>query len=151
MKMSDMFAMLADNARAFEQRMGSWQEEMSKNGENAMEQARKWQETAKERQEEVNSQIRAHMETANEQVRSQWQKMQSGWEEQFEKMRAQGEEMRAAAMKMSGGKDGQGFADWTEAYAAQMVSFAQKMQGEAAEAITRATEARAGKTTTKKS
>lgn len=145
MKMSDMFAMLAENARSFEERMGAWQAEMSKSSESAMQQARDWQESAAKRQEEVNQQIRAHMETAGEQVRAQWQKMQAGWEEQFEKMRAQGEEMRSAAMKMPGGQDGQGFADWAEAYAAQMVSFAQKIQGEAAEAIARATEARAKK------
>ena len=142
MKMSDMFAMLAQNARVFEERMGAWQAEMSKNSEEAMEQARKWQESAVERQEEVNQQLRSHMEQASEQVRSQWTQMQSAWESQFERMRQQGEEMRAAAMNMSGGKDSAGFADWAEAYAAQMVAFAQKMQGEAADAIAKATEAR---------
>lgn len=145
MKMSDMFAMLAENARTFEERMNALQDEMSKNSENAMEHARQWQASAMERQEEVNRQIRTHMENANEQVREQWQKMQSGWEAQYEKMRAQGEEMRAAAMKVAGGKDGQGMADWAEAYAAQMVGFAQKVQAEAAEAIAKATEARSKK------
>lgn len=142
MKMSDMFAMLAQNARVFEERMGAWQAEMSKNSEEAMEQARKWQESAVERQEEVNKQLRSHMEQASEQVRSQWTQMQSAWEGQFERLRKQGEDMRAQAMKMSGGKGGPAFADWAEAYAAQMVSFAQKMQGEAADAIAQATEAR---------
>lgn len=142
MKFSDMFAMLAQNARVFEERMGAWQTEMTKNSEEAMEQARKWQEGAAQRQEEVNQQIRAHMEQASEQVRNQWTQMQSTWESQFDKLRQQGEEMRSAAMKAGDGKGGSGFADWSEAYAAQMVSFAQKMQGEAANAIVRATEAR---------
>ena len=142
MKMSDMFAMLAQNARVFEERMGAWQAEMSRNSEEAMEQARKWQESAVQRQEEVNQQLRSHMEQASEQVRNQWTQMQAAWETQFERLRQQGEEMRAQAMKMGGGKDGAGFADWAEAYAAQMVAFAQKMQGEAADAIARATEAR---------
>ncbi|MBM3605813.1 MAG: hypothetical protein FJX25_14040 [Alphaproteobacteria bacterium] len=142
MKMSDMLATLAENARIFEERMGAWQAEMSKNSENAMEQARKWQETAVQRQEEVNRQMSSYMESASEQVRNQWQQMQAAWESQFEKMRQQGEEMRANAMKMTGGAEGKGFADWAEAYAAQMVAFSQKMQGEAANAIATATEAR---------
>lgn len=143
MKMSDMLATLAENARIFEERMGAWQAEMSKNSEDAMEQARKWQETTVQRQEEVNRQLRTYMEGASEQVRNQWQQMQTTWETQFEKLRQQGEEMRANASKMTGGVEGKGFADWSEAYAAQMVAFAQKMQGEAANAIASATEARA--------
>ncbi|MFC0199077.1 hypothetical protein [Paracoccus rhizosphaerae] len=141
MKLSDMLTALADNTRNFEERMEAWQAAMTKNSEEAMDQARKWQESAMQRQEEMNRQIRAHMEGTSDTVRSQWQQMQQAWESQFETLQKQGEEMRTNAMKM-GGTDGKGFADWAEAYAAQMVGFAQKMQSEAASAIATATEAR---------
>ncbi|WP_265499828.1 hypothetical protein [Paracoccus beibuensis] len=142
MKLSDMLNTLAENTRTFEERMEEWQVAMSRNNEEALEQARQWQETAMQRQEEVNRQIRAHMEGASDTVRSQWQQMQTAWETQFEAMTKQGEEMRSKAMSMTGGTDSKGFADWAEAYAAQMVAFTQKMQGEAASAIATATEAR---------
>ena len=137
MKLSDMFSTLADNARTFEKRASEWQDEMSSRNDEMTASARKWQETAMQRQEEMNSQIRGYFEQANENVRSQWQTMQKAWEDQFRKMQEKGEEMREQAKK-----SGQ-FPDWAEAYAAQMVSFAQKMQDEASNAIAAATEARA--------
>ena len=45
-------------------------------------------------------------------------------------------------MSAAGGTGGSAFADWAETYAAQMVAFTQKMQGESAKAIATATEAR---------
>ncbi|MBU3031285.1 hypothetical protein [Paracoccus marinaquae] len=143
MKLSDMFSTLADNARVFEERAAEWQDEMGVRNDEMMASARKWQETAMQRQEEMNKQIRGYFEEAGENVRSQWQAMQSGWENQFEALREKGEEMRAAASK-----SGQ-FPDWAEAYAAQMLSFAQKLQDDASNAIAAATEAR-GKGGTKK-
>lgn len=137
MKLSDMFSTLAENARMFEKRAAEWQDEMSSRNDDMAASVRKWQETAMQRQEEMNQQIRGYFEEAGENVRNQWQSMQSAWEEQFQKMKEKGEEMRASAMK-----SGQ-FPDWAEAYAAQMVSFAQKMQDEASNAIAAATEARA--------
>lgn len=146
MKLSDMFTNLAENARSFEKRVGEWQEQMNSKNDDMMDSARKWQDAAMQRQDEMNKQMQSFMDDASENVRSQWEVMQSAWEEQFQKMRGKGEEMRTAANNLKGGD----FADWTEAYAAQMVAFAQKMQDEAANAIAAATEARA-KTDTKKS
>lgn len=137
MKLSDMFASLADNARVFEKRAAEWQDEVSARSDDMMASARKWQENALQRQEEANEQIRGYFDEAGENVRGQWQQMQAAWEEQFKAMHDKGEEMREAAMKSGH------FPDWAEAYAAQMVSFAQKMQDEAANAIAAATEARA--------
>lgn len=139
MKLSDMFTNLAENARSFEKRVGEWQEQMNSRNEDMLDGARKWQEMAQQRQEEMNQQMQKFMDEANENVRSQWQVMQTSWEEQFQKMHLKGDEMRKAANNLQG-KD---FADWTEAYAAQMVAFAQKMQDEAANAIAAATEAQA--------
>lgn len=145
MKLSDMFATLAENARSFEKRAAEWQDEMTARGDEMMSSARKWQETAMQRQDEMNKQMRGYFEEAGENVRNQWQTMHSAWEEQFQKMREKGDEMRSAAMKSGH------FPDWAEAYAAQMVSFAQKMQDEASNAIAAATEARAKTSTKKKS
>lgn len=137
MKLSDMFAALAENARTFEMRAAEWQDEMNARNEEMVAGARKWQEAAMQRQDEMNAQMRGYFEDAGENVRAQWQSMQTAWEEQFQRMRDKGDEMREAAMK-----SGQ-FPDWAEAYAAQMVSFAQKMQDEASNAIAAATEIRA--------
>lgn len=137
MKFSDMFANLADNARQFEERAAEWQNEMNSRNDDMMTSARKWQETAMQRQEEMNAQMRSYFEDAGENVRNQWQVMQSAWEEQFQKIREKGDEMREQAKK------GGHFPDWAEAYAAQMMSFAQRMQDEASNAIAAATEARA--------
>ncbi|MCZ0960810.1 hypothetical protein [Paracoccus benzoatiresistens] len=142
MKLSDMFSTLADNARLYEQRVNEWQDQMNVRNDEMLASARKWQETAIQRQDEMNRQIRGYFDEAGENVRSQWQTMQTAWEEQFQKMREKGEEMRASAMKSGN------FPEWAEAYAAQMVGFAQRMQDEAANAIAAATEARSkGKNT----
>jgi hypothetical protein len=137
MKLSDMFAALAENARTFEMRAAEWQDEMNARNEEMLAGARKWQEAAFQRQDEMNQQMKGYFEEAGENVRAQWQSMQTAWEEQFQRMREKSDEMRTAAMKSGN------FPDWAEAYAAQMVSFAQKMQDEASNAIAAATEARA--------
>lgn len=136
MKLSDMFSTLAENARTYEKRVAEWQDEMTSRNDEMMASARKWQETAMQRQDEMNRQIRGYFDQAGESVRNQWQAMQTAWDEQFQKMRERGEEMRAQAMKSGN------FPEWAEAYAAQMVGFAQKVQDEAANAIAAATEAR---------
>lgn len=139
MKLSDLLSTLAENARQMEERANKWQADASARNEEIVASAKKWQETAMQRQDEINRQIVTYFDEAGENVRNQWQTMQSNWEEQFEKLRTRGEEMRTAAKKMQGGD----FADWSEAYAAQMVGFAQKIQNEASQAIAAATEARA--------
>lgn len=145
MKLSDMFATLAENAKTFESRVNEWQSDATSRNEDMTTGARKWQETAKQRQDDMNRQMAGYFESANENVRKQWQTMQSAWEDQFQKMREKGDEMRQAAKTMPGAD----LADWSEAYAAQTVAFAQKMQDEAANAIAAATEAR-GKETPKR-
>lgn len=142
MILPDMLKTLTDNARQFQDRLTEWQAAMAKGQEEAMEQARKWQSSAMQQQQEVNAQIVAQMEGASETMKGQWQQMQKAWEDQFAAMQKQGEEMRAKAMSATGGSGSSAFADWTETYAAQMVAFTQKMQGEAANAIATATEAR---------
>lgn len=131
MKLSDMFATLAENAKLYEERVNEWQNDFSARSEEAMANARKWQETALKQQDEINQQIRSYFDEASENARGQWQVMQSAMEEQFEKMRAKGEEMRDAAGKFQGSD----VTKWGEAYAAQMVGFAQRMQDEAAKAV----------------
>lgn len=136
MKLSDMFSSLAENARSFEERVSEWQDQMTAQSDDMMVSARKWQEATMQRQEELNKQMQGYFDEAGENVRTQWEAMQNAWEEQFQTMQKKGEEMRASASKSGN------FADWAEAYAAQMVTFAQRMQDEAANAIAAATEAR---------
>lgn len=137
MKLSDMFAKLAENARSFEQRAAEWQDDLTARNGEMMAGFRKWQETAMQRQDEMNKQMQAHFEQAGENARKQWESMQGLWEDQFQRMRDKGEEMREAALK------GGYLPDWAEAHAAQMVAFAQKMQDEAGKAVAAATEAKA--------
>ena len=146
MKLSDMFSSLAENARMFEERSANWQSEMTARNDEMMAGIRKWQESAAERQEQMQRQMKEYFDQAGDQARAQWENMQKSWEDQFAAMKARGEEMRESASKMKGGD----FAAWSEAYAAQMVGFAQKMQDEATNAIAKATEARAETDKTKK-
>lgn len=146
MKLSDMLTSMAENARLFEQRSADWQSQMSSRNEEMMAEIRKWQAGAVERQDDLSRQLSGYMNEAGEALKTQWAQMQSTFETQFAQLKTQGDEMREAAMKTAGGKDGKGFADWAEAYATQMTSFAQKMQAEAAGAIATATEARAKST-----
>ena len=143
MKLSDMFTSLAENARVFEARSADWQAQMAARNDEMQAQIRKWQSDAAACQDQLGAQLRSYFEDAGDTLKAQWQQMQHDWEAQLKKMHKQGEEMREAALKAAGGADGKGFADWAEAYAAQMASFAQKMQAEAANAIAAATEARA--------
>lgn len=139
MLLPEMLKTLTDNARQFQERLTEWQAAMVKGQEDAMEQARHWQAQALQQQQEVNARLMEQMEGAGEAMQAQWQQMQKAWEDQVAAMQKQGEEMRA---KMGGASGGSAFADWAETYAAQMVAFTQKMQGEAAKAIATATEAR---------
>lgn len=143
MKLSDMLSSLAENARMFEERSADWQSEMSARNEEMLSGIRKWQASAVERQDDLSKQMGEYMDSAGDTLKTQWQQMQTNWETQFEQMKKQGDEMREVAQKAAGGKEGKGFSEWAEAYATQMTSFAQKMQAEAAKAITTATEARA--------
>lgn len=147
LKLSDLFSTLAENARSFESRVAEWQDDLSSRNEEMMSSARKWQEAAKERQDDMNQQMRTYFEEAGENARNQFQTFQQAWEDQFKKLQERGEEMRNTASKAKGGD----FAKWSEAYAAQMVAFAQKMQDEAANAIAAATEARGKSGGSKKS
>lgn len=144
MKLSDMFSSLAENARSFEAQVREWQDQLTSRNSDMLDSARKWQETTMQRQEEMTRQMQTYFDEAGENVKSQWETMQKSWDEQFRKMQERGEEMRDAAKKSGN------FPDWAEAYAAQMVSAAQKMQHEAADAIAAAAEARGAKGGSKK-
>lgn len=139
MKLSDMFSSLAENARAFEERSATWQSELTARNDEMMSGIKKWQDSATERQDQMQKQMKDYFDQAGDGARNQWETMQKSWEDQLSAMKARGDEMRTSASKMKGGD----FAAWSEAYAAQMVSFAQKMQDEATNAIASATEARA--------
>jgi hypothetical protein len=145
MKLSDMFSSLAENARAFEERSSTWQSELTARNEEMMSGIKKWQDSATERQDQMQKQMKEYFDQAGDGARTQWETMQKSWEDHLATMKSRGEDKRASASKLKGGD----FAAWSEAYAAQMVSFAQKMQDEATNAIASATEARA-KTTKKK-
>lgn len=146
MKLSDMLSSMAENARLFEERSADWKSQMTGRNDEMMAEIRKWQAGAVERQDDLSRQLRGYMDEAGETLKTQWQQMQTTWEAQFAQLKKQGDEMREAALKTAGGKEGKAFAEWAEAYAAQMTSFAQKMQAEAAGAIATATEARAKST-----
>ena len=139
MKLSDLFSTLAQGAQEFEKRAARWQEEFRDRQEDLVENVRKWREAATQRETDLNSQIRDYFDQASDQVKAQWETAKEGWDSEVEKVRAKSAEMRKQAETMQAGD----LADWTEAYAANMVAFAKQMQEEASNAIAAAAEARA--------
>ena len=139
MKLSDMFSNLARNAEELEKRVAKWQEDLGNRNDDLMSNARKWRDQAGQRQADLNEKVKGYFDDANEQVKAQWEKAKSDWDGEVAKMQAKGEEMRQAASNMQ--EDD--MADWTEAYAANMVAYAQQVQDEASNAVAAATEARA--------
>lgn len=139
MKLSDLFTNMAEGARSLEERVKEWQTDLEAKNADMVESARRWQADAAKRQGELQQRIQGYMDDASENVRSQWGNMQKGWDEQVAQMKAKGEEIRAKAAAMSA----EDTADWYEAYAANLVNYAQKMQDEASTAVAAAAEARA--------
>lgn len=138
MKLSDMFASLARNAQDFEKRVEKWQEDFRDRGEDMMDSAKRWRETAEQRQQDLDAQIKGYFNDASEQVKAQWSTAKGDWDKEVEKIKAKGEEMRVAAK----GMHEEDVADWSEAYAANMVAYAQQVQEEASKAVAAAAEAR---------
>lgn len=139
MKLSDLLTGLADNARVFETRVKKWQDDLEAKGDELMASAKRWQENAKARQEDLDKQIQGYLADASENVRTQWAQMQGGWDAQVSQTRAKAQELKARAETMQA----EDYADWSEAYAATMVKYAQQIQDEASTAVAAAAEARA--------
>ncbi|MDB6181497.1 hypothetical protein [Paracoccus fistulariae] len=146
MKLSEMFSSLARNAQDFEKRLDEWQKDLSNRGDELKASAKQWYESAEQRQKELDAEINTYFEDASEQVKSQWNKAKADWDVEVAKIRAKGEEMRQAAKDMHE----EDVADWSEAYAANMVSYAQQVQEEASKAVAAAAEARAKANESKK-
>lgn len=139
MKLSDMFASLSRGAQDLEKRVEKWQQDMASRSGDLMENARKWREQAEARQADLNQQIKGYFDDASDEVKAQWDKAKTDWDAEVAKIRAKGEEMRQAASHMQH----EDVADWSEAYAANMVAYAQQVQEEAANAVAAAAQARA--------
>ena len=139
MKLSDMFSSLATSAKDFEKRLATWQEDLSNRSEDLMKSAKQWRDQASERQADLDQQIKTYFEDASDEVKSQWNKSKADWDAEVARIRAKGEEMRQAASTMHA----EDVADWSEAYAANMVAYAQQTQEEASKAVAAAAEARA--------
>ena len=139
MKLSDLFTNLADGARNFEGRVKKWQEDLEAKNDELEAGARRWQEDAAKRQEELKQKVQGYLDDASDNVRAQWAKMEAGWDKQVAETKAKALEFRDKV----DASDAEDYADWSEAYAANMVSYAQQMQDEASNAVAAAAEARA--------
>lgn len=139
MKLSDMFASLSRNAQEFEKRAAKWQEDLGNRSEEMIEGAKSWFANAQKRDEDLQAQVKDYFNDASEQVRAQWTAAKTEWDGEVAKLKAKGEEVRKKAETMHA----EDTADWYEAYAANMVAYAQQVQDEAANAVAAANEARA--------
>lgn len=139
MKLSDMFASLSRSAQDFEKRIDVWQADLSKKGNELAENARKWREDAEKRQSDLNDQITKYFDDADDKVKAQWEQAKTEWDGQIATLRTKAEDVRKKAVSMNA----EDTADWYEAYAANMVSYAQQVQDEASNAVAAAAEARA--------
>ncbi len=138
MKLSDMFASLSRSAQDFEKRIEVWQADLSKKGNELAESAKTWREQAEQRQTELNAQINKYFDDADEKVKAQWAEAKTEWDKQIANLRSKAEDVRKKAVAMNA----EDTADWYEAYAANMVSYAQQVQDEASNAVATAAEAR---------
>ena len=138
MKLSDMFASLSRSAQDFEKKIDVWQADLSKKGNELAESAKKWREQAEQRQSDLNDQITKYFDDADEKVKAQWAESKAEWDKQIATLRGKAEDVRKKAVAMNA----EDTADWYEAYAANMVSYAQQVQDEASNAVASAAEAR---------
>lgn len=139
MKLSEMFAGLSRNAQDLEKRMGEWEADLTKRGEAWLESGKQWLADAQKRDDEMAAQMKGYVDRASDSVKAQWAKGQQAWDAEIAQIRARTDQMRKDAVAMNA-KDR---AEWSEAYAAQMLGFAQKVQDEAGKAVAAAAEARA--------
>jgi len=146
MKLSDMFASLSRGAQDLEKRMGEWEKDLSARGSEWMESGKQWLAEAQTRDDEIAAQMKGYVDQASDAVKAQWAKAQKDWDAEVVRVRGMAENLRADAAKMTANER----AEWAEAYAAQMVNFAQKMQEEAGKAVAEAGQARAKSDETKK-
>ncbi|MDO5643256.1 MAG: hypothetical protein Q4G26_12855 [Paracoccus sp. (in: a-proteobacteria)] len=139
MKLSDMFASLSRSAQEMEKRAAKWQEEIGNRSGEMVDSAKSWLANAQKRDDDLKAQVKDYFNDASEQVKKQWETAKTEWDGEVAKLKAKGEEVRKKAETMAAEDN----ADWYEAYAANMVAYAQQVQEEAANAVAAATEARA--------
>lgn len=139
MKLSDMFASLSRGAQDLEKRMGEWEQDLSKRGAEWMESGKQWLAEAQKRDDDIAAQMKGYVDQASDAVKAQWANAQQDWDAEVVRVRGMAEKLRADAAAMTTKER----AEWAEAYAAQMVNFAQKMQEEAGKAVAEAGQARA--------
>lgn len=139
MKLSEMFATLAKNAQDMESRVSEWEKDLNSKSGELLGNAKTWLASAQKRDEELKAKVADYMKDANEQVKAQWAKTQADWDSEVARLQAKASEAREKATQMQA----QQAADWYEAYAAQMVAYAQRVQDEASNAVAAATKARA--------
>ena len=126
--------------------MGEWEQDLSKRGAEWMESGKQWLAEAQKRDDEIAAQMKGYVDQASDTVKAQWTKAQQDWDAEVVRVRGMAEKLRADAAAMTTNER----AEWAEAYAAQMVNFAQKMQEEAGKAVAEAGQARAKADETKK-
>lgn len=139
MKLSDMFASLSRGAQDMEKRMGEWEKDLSQRGSEWWESGKQWLAEAQKREDAIADQMKGYVDQASEQVKAQWAKAQKDWDAEVVRVKGMADNLRADAAKLTATER----AEWSEAYAAQMVNFAQKMQEQAGKAIAEAAQARA--------
>lgn len=139
MKLSDMFASLSRNAQDLEKRAAKWQEELGNRSEEMVESAKGWLANAQKRDDDLKAQVKDYFNDASDQVKAQWAAAKTEWDGEVAKLKAKGEEVRQKAETMAAEDN----ADWYEAYAANLVAYAQQVQDEAANAVAAANAARA--------
>jgi hypothetical protein len=139
MKLSDMFSSLSRGAQDLEKRMGEWENDLSQRSAEWMASGRQWLADAQKRDDEISTQMKDYVENASDMVKEQWAKAQKDWDSEVTRVRGMADKLRADAAQMTANER----AEWSEAYAAQMVNFAAKMQEEAGKAVAEASQARA--------
>lgn len=139
MKLSEMFAALARGAEDLEKRAAQWEAELADKSDKLRDDAKLWMASAQKRDDELRATTDAWLKDASAQVKAQWLKTQAEWDAELSQFKAKAEDMRRKAATLQA----QETADWYEAYAAHMVSFAQRMQIEASNAVAGAAQARA--------
>lgn len=139
MKLSDLFASLSKSAQDLEARAAEWEGQLRNRGDQLVDDAKKWLASAQERDDELRAKTTSYLNDASEQVKAQWAKTQSEWDAEFVRLKARAEEAQKKAQTMQSKE----LADWYEAYAAHMVSFAERVQQQASNAVAGAAKARA--------
>ncbi len=139
MKISDLLTSLAGSAKNLEAQVDEWNKSLADQSDQALAKVKEWEEAAERRNEEWKTKFKTYANETDENLKRQWNELQTGFNDQMDSARKQAEAWRAEAER----KDADDRANWYEAYAANMVSIANRAEQEAASAITEAAEARA--------